>query len=94
MFAVGREANDVQHTESIWIAAPQLAADAQRESTALAPSTQQSLIPAARRQLIPDEGGDAPRIANRQPRCPLAASSALPPVSGHGRRDLQRMLMG
>ena len=46
-------------TDPLRIAPPKTVRDAQRMALALAPSKQEALIPAARRQLIPDEGRDA-----------------------------------
>jgi len=51
--------NDMLDTDPILIAALKPVRDAQRAALALAPTTQQSLIPAAWRQLIPDEGRNA-----------------------------------
>jgi hypothetical protein len=46
-------------TDPLRIAPPKVVCDAQRMALALAPAKQEALIPAARRQLIPDEGRDA-----------------------------------
>ena len=46
-------------TDPLRVAPPKAVCDAQRMALALAPAKQEALIPAARRQLIPDEGRDA-----------------------------------
>ena len=48
---------DMLDTDSIWIAAPPPVGNAQRVAPALASALEKPLIPAAWRQLIPDEGG-------------------------------------
>lgn len=51
--------------DSIGIPATESIRDAQRVAIALARTAQKSLIPTARCQLVPDEGGDAARLAHR-----------------------------
>ena len=46
-------------TDPLRIAPPKTIRDPQRMALALAPATQEALIPAAWQQLIPDEGCDA-----------------------------------
>jgi hypothetical protein len=60
------------------ITAPEPVRDVQRAALAFARAAQKPLIPAAGGQLIPNEGGNAARAANRQPRWPIATRKALP----------------
>lgn len=90
ILTVGLEPDDTPDTDPLRVAPPKPIRNAQRMAVALAPAKQQALIPAARHQLVPDEGGDAARAADRQPRRPLAARDALPPISGHSRSSLNR----
>ena len=59
VFAIGAYSNDVLDTDPLGIAALKPVSDTQRAALALAPAAQEALIPAAWRQLIPDEGSDA-----------------------------------
>ncbi len=83
MIAARPTPDDVLHADAIGIAPTGTIGDPQRIAPTAAPTPQQRLIPPARRQLIPNECGDAARATHRQPRWPLAAGRALPPVSGH-----------
>jgi hypothetical protein len=56
--AIRAKPNDMLDTDPVGIAALKPVRDAQRVALALAPATQETLIPAAWRQLIPDEGRD------------------------------------
>ena len=94
IIAIRAKPNDMLDTDPIGIAASKPVRDAQRAAIALAPSTQKALIPSARCQLIPDEGGYAARAADGQPRWSLATRGALPPISGHGCRCLTFKLTG
>ena len=47
-------------------------------------AAQQTLIPSAGRQLIPDKRGNAPGLADSEPGRTIAARDALPPVPCHG----------
>src|SRR5688572_5538228 len=71
------------HTDPLGIAALKTVGDAERPAFALAPPEQKTLVPSAWRQLIPNERGNAARVAGRQPGGPVSARRALPPVSGH-----------
>ena len=51
--------NDALDPDSLRIAPPKTIRDPQRIALALAPATQEALIPAAWQQLVPDEGCDA-----------------------------------
>ena len=51
--------DDSPHTDPLGIAPPIAVGDPQRMALALAPTTQEALIPAAWPQLVPDEGRDA-----------------------------------
>ncbi|MBA3513885.1 MAG: hypothetical protein H0T77_05880 [Pyrinomonadaceae bacterium] len=51
--------NDMLDADPLGIAALKPVRDAQRAALAFAPTLQKALIPAAWRQLIPDEGGYA-----------------------------------
>jgi hypothetical protein len=57
--AIWGKPNDVFDTDSLGIAALKPVRDAQRGAFAFAPAAQKALIPAAWRQLVPDEGGYA-----------------------------------
>jgi len=59
IIAIRAKANDVLDTDSLGIAALKPVCNAQRAALALAAAAQKALIPAAGRQLIPDEGGYA-----------------------------------
>jgi hypothetical protein len=80
------EPDDMSDTDPLRIATLEPVRDVQRAAFAFAPATQKALIPSAWCQLIPDEGGNAAGVADRQPGWPVAARDALPPVSGHERR--------
>src|SRR5687767_2906717 len=83
VIALRVEPDDMFHTDSLWIAALKAVGDAQRLAFAFAPRKQKALVPPAWRQLIPNEGGNAARMAGRQPGWPVSARRALPPISGH-----------
>jgi hypothetical protein len=78
IIAIRAQPNDTLDTDPVGIAAPKTVRDSQGSALALARTAQKPLIPAAGCQLIPDEGGNAARVANRQPSWSLAASHALP----------------
>jgi hypothetical protein len=59
MVTLRPQPDDALDTDPLGIAPPKPVGDAQRLALALAPPAQEALIPAARQQLIPDEGGDA-----------------------------------
>jgi len=59
IIAIRVKPNDMLDTDPLWIAAPKPVRDAQRVALALALAAQKALIPAARCQLIPDEGCNA-----------------------------------
>ena len=54
--AIRAKPDDMLDADPLWIAAPKPVRDAQRAALALAPTEQKALIPAVRRQFIPDEG--------------------------------------
>ena len=56
--AIRAKPDDMLDTDPVGVAALKPVRDAQRVALALAPTTQKTLIPAAWRQLIPDEGCD------------------------------------
>ena len=88
--ALGPDPDDVPDAHPLGITAPETVRDAERLAPALAPTPEKALIPAARRQLIPDEGRDAARIGDRQPGRPVPARNALPPIAGQGRSSIPR----
>ena len=57
--AVRGKPNDVFDTDPFRISASKSVGDAERAAFAFAPAAQKALIPAAWRQLVPDEGGYA-----------------------------------
>ncbi|MDQ3665051.1 MAG: hypothetical protein M3410_00395 [Acidobacteriota bacterium] len=57
--AIRAKPNDMLDADPLGIAALKAVRDAQRAALALAPTVQKALIPAAWRQLIPDESGYA-----------------------------------
>jgi len=57
--AIRAKPHDMPDADSIRIAALKPVCDAERRALALARATQEALVPSARRQLIPDEGGYA-----------------------------------
>jgi hypothetical protein len=79
---------DVFHADPLRIAAPQSIGDVQRAVPAFARAAQQTLIPAAGSQFIPDERGNAPGLADSEPGRTSAARDALPPIPCHGSRTL------
>jgi hypothetical protein len=73
--AIRAKPNDMSDTDPVGITALKPVGDAQRATLALA--EQKALIPAAWRQLIPDESGYAARLADRQPSWSVAARDAI-----------------
>jgi hypothetical protein len=57
--AIRGKANKVFDTDPFRISASKAVRDPQRAAFAFAPAAEKALIPAAWRQLVPDEGGDA-----------------------------------
>jgi hypothetical protein len=57
--AIRGKPNNVFDTDPFRISALKPVRDAQRAAFAFAPAAQKALIPAAWRQLVPDEGSDA-----------------------------------
>jgi hypothetical protein len=84
--------DDVSDTDPLRIAALESIGDVQRAAPAFAGAAQQTLIPAAGRQLIPDKRGNAPGLADGEPGRTIAARDALPPIPRHerGRRTVRR----
>jgi hypothetical protein len=86
IIALWAKTNDMLNTDPLGIAALKSVGDAERVALAFAPAAKEALIPAARCQLIPDESGDAARLADRQPSRSVSTRNALPPILGHGSR--------
>jgi hypothetical protein len=83
IITLGAKPNDMPDTDPVGITALKSVRNPQRIAPAGTPSKKKALIPAAGPQLIPNESGNAARVADRQPRGPLAAGAALPPISWH-----------
>lgn len=65
IIALRAKPDDMFHIDSLGIAALKTVGDAKRLAFAFAPPKQKALIPSAWRQLIPNEGSNAARVAGR-----------------------------
>ena len=83
IIAIRAQPDDMLNADSVGIASFKPVGDVQRVAFAFAPAAEKALVPAARRELIPDKSGYAARVAGHQPGWPVAAERALPPISGH-----------
>lgn len=63
--AIRSKPHDMPDADPLWITAPKSVGDAKRMALALAPASEEPLIPATWSQLIPDEGRHTARAADR-----------------------------